>query len=543
MEQASAPGLQRGGAHERGLARGAVHQRRGRSPGVLLVADAVRTASPRGASARCVLVRGRRIIWLGDDPAAAPGVVDLRVDLSGATIQPAFVNAHVHLTSVGLVLTGLDLSLARSVEDCLAAVAAISDVTLGRVLWGGGWDETDWPEQRPPTADELSRAGADRPVLLLRSDGHSVVLDRTSLAILPLARVDGVERDETGRPTGVLRREAASVAIRWFAAELPAPQLEEARDAVARQCAALGVGSVHEMAGPGGFGTSDLDTWTSGEWPIEVVPYWSDPDLDLVTARGLRQVGALGLDGTVGSHTAALEEDYVDRAGAGHLYLADDDLAEFMTAATRRRVQVSLHAIGDRAVRQAIEVVERVADTAGLDPVRGCRHRMEHAALLPPELAGRLEHLGMAAIVQPTYDHEFGRRGGLYERRLGTARARRANPIGTLHRTGVALAFGADLGVSALDPWSWVDAAVGHHDPAERLDVTTALRAATLGGRAACRQDTIGPLEPTRRADLAAFTADRECVLTMVAGRIVHGEGAGLLGPATAPAAAGMYRA
>lgn len=511
------------------------------TPRVLLVADEVRTLRTRHADAappRALLTNGRRIAWVGADPAAAPGPVDQRIDLTGTVIQPAYVNAHIHLTAAGLILTGLDLSLCHSVDDCLAAVSAISDVTIGRVVWGGGWDETDWPERRPPTADELSVAGSDRPVLLLRADGHSAVLDRTSLAVVPLARVDGVERDEHGRPTGLLRREAAHVAARWFAAELPAPQLAEARDAVARHLASLGIASVHEMAGPGGFGTSDLDVWTGGEWPVEVVAYWGDPDLELATARGLRQV-ALGLDGTVGSHTAALEQDYVDRPGSGHLYLADDDLVDVVREATRRRIQVSLHAIGDRAIRQAVEVVERVAEHAAMAAVRGCRHRLEHGALLSGELAARLARLQMAAILQPSYDPAFGQRGGLYERRLGTDRAALANPIGTVHRAGVTLAFGADLGVTSLDPREWVEAAAAHHDPAERVPRDVAVRAATIGGRLAARQDTIGPLEVSRRADLAAFAPDGGCALTMVAGRVVHGEGAGQLGPATVPAAAG----
>jgi predicted amidohydrolase YtcJ len=494
---------------------------------LLLVGGDVRTFDPRQPRARAVLVRRRRIAWIGDDPdgVAPPGC--RVVDLDGTTVQPAFVNAHTHLTTLGLTLGAMDLAVAGSLEDCLAAVRATVDVAPHPVLYGVGWDETGWPEHRAPTADELAEAGGGRPVVLLRADGHCVVVDRTSLGLLPLARAWGVERGADGAPTGLLRQEAAEVAQRWFAAQLPAATLEEARRLAARELAAVGVASAHEMGGPHRMGAGDFDAWISSRWPIEVIAYWGEPDLDFVVERGLRRVGgSLLLDGTIGSHSAALEEPYLDRAGSGQLYHDTADLQDFALRATQRGVQVAFHAIGDRAVAQAVAVYEHVAEVLGPEHVRRIRHRVEYAALVGADDVRRLAALGVVVTAQPAGDLVLARAGGPYEQRLGAARARLANPLGLLDRAGVTLAFGSD-GIAAIDPWAAVAAAEAHPDPAQRVDAGTALRAATLGGRAAARQRTVGPLRAGHRADLAAFEqrADggRRCALTMVAGEVTHG--------------------
>jgi predicted amidohydrolase YtcJ len=249
---------------------------------LLIVGDRVRTGDPLRPTARAVLVEGARIAWVGDDPVDAPqqpGSEPVRLHLEGAEVHPGLVDAHAHLTATGLSLVGLDLTAARSAEDCLAGIRAIAGVTPGHVIWGSGWDEFDWPDRRRPTADELAAAGGGRPVFLSRADGHSAVLDRVSLELAPLGHCDGVERDARGHATGLVRREAMQIARRWFIAQLPAAQLSEARAAVASHLASLGVVCAHEMGGPDLMGLDDFDAWLDGSWPIDVVGYWGDLDL------------------------------------------------------------------------------------------------------------------------------------------------------------------------------------------------------------------------------------------------------------------------
>ena len=478
-----------------------------------------------------MLVVDGRITWVGSDPEEVPRKGAQRVDLQGALLQPAFVDAHAHLTATGLALGGVDLTVCESVADCVSAVRAVADITPGQAIWGSGWDDFTYPEGRPPTGEELAKASAGRPVLLTRADGHSAVVDRLSLDAAPLERTEGVERDAEGHPTGLLRKDAVHVARRWFYSALSDAQLNEARTAAAQHAVSMGIASVHDMNGPDQMGARDFDAWLDGDWPIEVVGYWGAADLDFVAVRGLRQIGgALLLDGTIGSHTAALEEDYADVPHAGRLYESDDDLTNFLTEATLRRVQVGMHCIGDRAIRQAVEVLEAVARYLGLRAVRAARHRLEHCALVPPPLIPRLARLNVVVTVQPGFDAVWGRRGGLYERRLGRLRAERMNPLGPLADAGLTLAFGSDVPSSLLDPWATVLAAVSHSRPAFRMSVLAALQAATIGGRKAARQHRVGPIAPGQRADMAAFSIEGDqtehCVLTMVNGRLVYSDGA-----------------
>lgn len=491
---------------------------------LLLVGAQVQTLDEAQPHARAILIRRRRIAWVGDDPEGnvPPGCRQL--DLTGTVLQPAFVNAHTHLTALGLMLGAVDLGLAESLEDCLSAIRAIVGVTPDPVIWAVGWDETRWPEHRAPTAEEITEAGGGRPVLLVRADGHCVAVDRISVAALPLARARGVDRGPDGRPTGVLRQEAAQVATRWFAAELPAATLDAARHRAARALAEAGVASAHEMGGPHRMGPGDFDAWLQGRWPIEVVPYWGDVDLEFVSERGLRRVGgSLLLDGTIGSHSAALAEPYVDRPGSGQLYLDTTELTEFAMQATQKGIQVALHAIGDRAVAQAVEVFETVAHEIGPALLRRLRHRLEYAALVGEGYVRRLADLGIVVTVQPANDLDLAAFGGSYEQRLGVDRARAANPFGMLQRAGVPLAFGSD-NMQALEPWAAIRSSVEHHDADGRMTQPDALRAATLGGRIAARQPNVGPLRPGHRADLAVFEGEGgRCILTVVAGSIVHG--------------------
>jgi predicted amidohydrolase YtcJ len=502
-------------------------------PPLLLVAERVRTLAPGRPEARAVLVVDDRIHWVGNNPDEVARKNVQRVDLQGALLQPAFVDAHAHLTATGLALGGVDLTACQSVADCVSAVQAVAEITPGHVIWGSGWDDLTYPEGRPPTGDELAKASGGRPVLLTRVDGHSAVADRFSLEAAPLERIEGVERDVEGNPTGLLRKDAVHVARRWFYAELSDAQLDEARTVAAQHAVSMGIASVHEMNGPDQMGARDFDAWLEGDWPIEVVGYWGAADLDFVSVRGLRQAGgALLLDGTLGSHTAALEGDYADLPYAGQLYESDDDLAHFLTEATRRRFQIGMHCIGDRAVRQAVEVLETVAQRVGLRAVRAARHRLEHCSLVPPQLIPRLAKLGVVATVQPALDAIWGQRGGLYQQRLGRARAERMNPLGPLVDAGVTLAFGSETPSHAFDPWATVAAAVSHHRPAFRVGMLTALQAATIGGRKAARQHRVGPIAPGQRADMAAFSMQGDqpdrCVLTMVQGRPVYGPTANL---------------
>jgi predicted amidohydrolase YtcJ len=511
---------------------------RGTARGTLVTADRVVTLGHGRKAARALVVRGSRVVWVGDDPAQAPPHGG-KVDLPGCVVGPAFVDAHVHLTPMGLALTGLDLTEVASGAELLQAVATYADAHTGRVIWGHGFDPHDFADELP-TSEDLARVAEGRSVYLSQIDGHASLVDRRTLAAAPLARSEGIERDGDGNLTGMLRREANHIVRRWSVGAMEDAELAAARREAIAHAASLGVGSVHEMASPDVMGIDDLDAWIEGTWPIEVVPYWAGLDIQTALARDLRQVGGdLFLDGSLGAHTAALSRPYHDRpAATGNLEFDDETLTAWFLEAARAGLQTAVHAIGDASIAQAIRCWRAVATQleadGHYDAVRRGRHRLEHAELLSTELLDEVADLGLVISAQPAYETKWGQPGGLYERRLGPERAPTTNPFRAIADRGIGLAFGSDANVTPMDPWSMVVAAERRRHEEHAVSRLEAVSMSTLGGRHAARQERyVGVVRAGMRADIAAFEGDpyraddprgTRCVATIVHGRVAHGD-------------------
>ncbi|MEH0442729.1 amidohydrolase [Streptomyces sp. B21-102] len=466
--------------------------------------------SPADPFATAMVVERGQVAWVGSEGAADAfaGGVDEVVDLDGALVTPAFTDAHVHTTSTGLALTGLDLSAAPSLA---AALALVREFAVSRprdkVLLGHGWDASRWPEGRPPRRAELDEAAGGRPLYLSRIDVHSAAVTTALLALAPRARdAAGFADDEP------LTRDAHhTVRAAAFAAVTPAQRAEAQRTALAH-AASLGIGSVHECAGPEISSEDDftdllrLAAETSGP---RVVGYWAERDVD--KARELGALGAAGdlfVDGALGSHTACLHTPYADAGHTGVAYLDADEVAAHVTACTEAGLQAGFHAIGDAAVTGVVEGVRAAAEKVGLARIRAARHRVEHAEMLTPETVAAFAELGLTASVQPAFDALWGGEQGMYAQRLGADRARTLNPFAALLRAGVPLVFGSDSPVTPLDPWGTVRAAAFHRTPEHRVSARAAFTAHTRGGWRAVGRDDAGVLVPGAPADYAVWRTD-----------------------------------
>lgn len=465
--------------------------------------------SPADPFATAMVVERGQVAWVGSEGAAdafADGVDEV-VDLDGALVTPAFTDAHVHTTSTGLALTGLDLSAAGTREAALDLVRDFAAARPGdRVLLGHGWDAARWPGGRPPTRAELDAATGGRPLYLSRIDVHSAVVTTALLDLLP----DTVTREDaplTGDDHHAVRAAA-------FAAVTPAQRAEAQRAALAR-AASLGIGTLHECGGPRISSEDDftgLLRLAAREPGPRVVGYWAEQgDEGVAKARELGALGAAGdlfVDGALGSHTACLHQPYADAGHTGTAYLDAAAVTAHVIACTEAGLQAGFHAIGDAAVTAVVEGVRAAADKVGLTRVRAARHRVEHAELLTPETIAGFAELGLTASVQPAFDALWGGEDGMYARRLGPRRARALNPFAALLRAGVPLALGSDSPVTPLDPWGTVRAAAFHHTPEHRISVRAAFTAHTRGGWRAVGRDDAGVLVPGAPADYAVWRTD-----------------------------------
>ncbi|MEX2984871.1 amidohydrolase [Streptomyces sp. C36] len=471
--------------------------------------------SPADPFATAMVVERGHVAWVGSEGAAdsfADGVDEV-VDLRGALVTPAFTDAHVHTTATGLALTGLDLTGVDTLAGALERVRAHAAARpADRVLLGHGWDASAWPERRPPSRRELDEAVGGRPLYLTRADVHSAVVTTALLDLVPHARtLSGYAPDAplTGAAHHAVRAAA-------YDSVTPAQRTEAQRAALAR-AASLGIGSVHECAGPEISGADDLTgllRLAAEEPGLRVTGYWAEAITSPAGAARVRELGATGaagdlfVDGSLGSHTACLHEPYADAPdGTGSAHLDADAIAAHVTACTEAGIQAGFHAIGDAALSAVVEGVRAAADRLGLARVRAARHRVEHAEMLGPELIAAFAELALTASVQPAFDAAWGGEEAMYAQRLGRERARTLNPYAAMLRAGVPLALGSDSPVTPLDPWGTVRAAAFHRTPEHRISVRAAFTAHTRGGWRAIGRDDAGVLVPGAPADYAVWEA------------------------------------
>ncbi|MGY1739719.1 MULTISPECIES: amidohydrolase [unclassified Blastococcus] len=460
---------------------------------------------------RAVHVVDGRIAWLGaaaDAPRAARTVTE-----EGALLTPAFVDAHVHATATGLALTGLDLHGRSSLAEAVASVAEHVRRSADGVVLGTGWDETGWPEGRALTRADLDAVAGGRPVYLARVDVHSATVSTALLDLVPgIAGLPGFGAD------GRLRLDAHHAARQAAFGAVTAAQRRAAQRATLAAAAALGIGSLHEMAGPevsSAEDLADLLTLAREDAGPRVLGYWGE----LSERGGLAPVAELGLagaggdlfcDGAFGSHTAALGAPYTDRPDtAGALRFETASLVEHVRACTLAGVQAGFHCIGDAAVGQVLDAIGVVVEELGAAAVRACRHRLEHVEMADPAVVERMRAWDVVASVQPAFDAAWGGPAGMYAERLGPERALACNPFADLADAGVVLALGSDAPVTPLDPWGGVHAAVDHRTPGSGLRPFDAFDAATHGGWYAVRAEHPGgPLAVGAPADLALWATD-----------------------------------
>jgi predicted amidohydrolase YtcJ len=483
-------------------------------------------------TARALAIAGELIAGgVGTHETALPGPE--RVDLRGRCVVPGFNDSHVHFPSWSLARQTLSLEDARSLDEAVSSVReAARHVAPGSWLRGRGWRDGEWAA--PPSRQALDEVSRDTLVALEAHDGHSLWLNTGALGQADRdLEVDGgvVERDGGGEPTGVLREQAAW-RFRDRYVRVSDEETLEAMRAALRVAAARGVTAVHDKDGGAGApalwqrllskGDLTLRVWQS--LPADRIEHLAALGLSSPIGDGLLRIGYLKvfMDGTLGSRTARLLD------GSGVEITSRAELAEIVRAAAATGWPVAVHAIGDHANRDALDVF---AETREDWEARGLRPRIEHAQLLAWEDVPRFGELGVAASVQFSHapsDRELADR-------YWPGMTDRAYAYRSLWEAGAAVANGSDAPIEDLDPLAGIRAAVARDwHPEQRLTVEQALEAtivtpAWLAGEERHR----GKLLPGFLADLVVLDRDPvaspveelaevQVVATMLGGRWVH---------------------
>lgn len=405
------------------------------------------------------------------------------LDAGGATVLPGLIDSHAHLAHSGLIASSVDLTDIPSVVETLDRIQqAVSAARPGELIYCTQYDDGRVCEKRYPSLQELDLIAPVNPLVIVHRTGHSSVLNSMALqrAAIP-PDTPGIQRDAAGSPSGVLLAQA-NAAWRDTFEEAFTRQIgytELARRA-ARQAAEAGITTLHAMDDPP-FIAETLPLLE--ELPVRVVFYPQTRSVETAEALGLPRIGGCGdsgLDGDIGSQmTAALTQPYLqDPTTSGCLYFSDEELTRIIFEAQSCDMQVSMHAVGDAAVAQALRAVEAVQQRLPHPPKR---HRIEHWEVSNPPLTQKAHRLGVMVSIQPPFNHFWPHNDG-YPELLGTERSLLMDPIAELIEGGLVVAGGSDSPVTPLSPLLGIHAAVNHSNPSQRISPRQALEMFTLNG-------------------------------------------------------------
>jgi predicted amidohydrolase YtcJ len=474
------------------------------------------------------------------------------IDAKGGMVTPGFIDSHVHFVIGGFRLSSVQLRDAPTPAEFVARIKGYAaTVPAGAWITGGDWDHQNWGGELP-RRDWIDSVTPNNPVWVSRLDGHMALANSAALAAAGVTAatpdVDGgtIVRDASGSPTGIMKDNAESLVDRIEPP--PPPELSDrALDAAMHYVAERGVTSVQNM---GTF--DDLATFERAHhagrmitriYAVTPIAQW-ERLRDTVAARGrgdawLRIGGIKGfVDGSLGSHTAAMFAPFVDSpADSGLLVETPEDLHRWTRDADRAGLQVIVHAIGDRAINLQLNIYSQVETENG---PRDRRFRIEHAQHILPADIARFAQLGVIASMQPYHAIDDGRWA---EKVIGPERIKTTYAFRSLLASGARLAFGSDWFVAPPTPIEGIYAAVTRRTlddrnpdgwvPEQKIGVEDAMRAYTINAAFASFDEAIkGSIERGKLADLVLLDRDitvippetirdSRVLMTIVGGRVV----------------------
>ena len=539
---------------------------------IVIVNARVYTVNAKQPWAEAIAIRQGRILAVGSaqDIASFHGSATKTINAGGRLVLPGFTDCHIHFLDGSLSLLQVSLDDTRTVEEIQHRVKTYADAhpDLPWIL-GRGWAYTVFKPSGLPDKKYLDEVVPDRPVYLEGFDGHTWWANSKALQMAGITRKTPdppsgtIVRDEkTGEPTGAIKEDAADDVVRRA---IPLPSHEQVVTAI--------LGGMHEAnrvglvraISPDGVSMRGGDFHSlavydemrrAGQLTVrfDIALRIQPPALTKSQVREIKTARAhydddwlaagkakFFLDGVIETRTAAMLEPYAHDTQAGQLWWQPEKYQKAVLELDRQGVQVFTHAIGDRAIRLALDAYESAQRA---NHTHDARHRIEHIEDAAAADIPRFGKLGVIASFQPLHSYPDDDVMRIWSGNVGPERAQRAWAMHSVESAGGVLAFGSDWPIVTLNPWPGVQNALtrqttegepqGGFVPKERISLQDAIRGYTLGAAfAGHRETTEGSLEAGKLADLIVLSQDlfriepteigkTEVLLTMVGGKVVY---------------------
>lgn len=515
----------------------------------------VYTMNPARPQATAVAVRDGRILAVGGDDAmrALLGAGGEWVNLDGRCLVPGLVDAHVHFHGFSIARRRVDLDNAASLDEVLGRIAVTDQASGDGAIWlrGRGWAQDAWAERRFPTAADLDRVVAGRPACMTHKSGHAIWVNSRALRLAGISAATPdppggqIQRDASGAATGIFFEDAIDLITRHIPEPGPAEVQQAMREAQA-YCWEVGLTGLHDFDGRACFEALQA-LRLEGELGLRIVKTIPVYRLEHAIGVGLRsgfgddwlRIGGVKIfaDGALGSRTAAMVAPYEDEPQNYGIVVTDKEtMLEHAIAASAHGLSVTVHAIGDRANHDVLDVFTAVREQEGGS--RALRHRIEHVQLLHPDDVQRLAALDVIASMQPTHATSDMDMADAY----WGSRARLAYAARTMLDSGAVVVFGSDAPVERIDPLPGLHAAVTRRRangapgpdgwyPEQRLSVHEAIHGFTSAAAYTAGQEArLGSIAAGKLADFTLFERDiftippDELLEAGIAGTVVGGE-------------------
>jgi predicted amidohydrolase YtcJ len=489
------------------------------------------TCDKNNSFAEAVLVEGNKISFVGSTKELQDKIDNQTqvIDLKGKLMLPGFIDNHVHFINGGLYLLGIDLRPANTTTEFKQILKEYAQKNKGKWITGGYWDHEKWEVKDYPTKEMIDEVVPDQPVFVSRLDGHMGVANSLALKLAGITKEteipDGgfiVKDQKTGEPTGLLKDNAMDFVFNV----IPSPSDEEyyeALKAALTEAKKLGITSVQDItfssalkayqkAKEEGILTCRIYT----RWPISDYKYLVDNGIKAGYGDELIKMGSLKAfaDGSLGSSTAWFFEKYnqdTTTFGLPMDIVTDGSLEKWALDADKNGLQLSVHAIGDKANSYMLDLFEKIVKE---NPKWDRRFRIEHAQHVRFVDIKRFADLGVIASVQPYHCIDDG---VWAEKRIGPERIKYTYPFKSFIEAGANICFGTDWYVAPLNPLLGIYAAVTRRTldeknpngwiPEQKISVEDAIRCYTINSAYAAFEENIkGSIEVGKLADLIVLS-------------------------------------
>ncbi|MEP0860218.1 MAG: amidohydrolase [Ignavibacterium sp.] len=507
--------------------------------------------------AEAVVVEGNKIIFVGSSSDAKKLIDNSTevIDLKGKLMLPGFIDNHVHFVSGGFYLLGIDLRPANSTNEFKNILKNYAAKHPGKWITGGYWNHENWEVKDLPTKEMIDEVVPDQPVFVERLDGHMGVANSLALKLAGITKEtetpEGglIVKDISGEPTGVLKDNAMNLIYRV----IPEPSDEENYEALLAaldEAKKLGITSVHDITFADALKAFEraknegkLTCRIYTRWPIADYKSLVEKKIKVGFGDDLIKMGSLKAfaDGSLGSSTAWFFEKYnqdTTTFGLPMDIITDGSMEKWCLDADKNGLQLSVHAIGDRANSFMLDLFEKITKE---NPQWDRRFRIEHAQHVRFQDIPRFAKLGVIASVQPYHCIDDG---VWAEKRIGPERIKYTYPFKSFLEAGVKLCFGTDWYVAPLNPMLGLYAAVTRRTlddknpdgwiPEQKISVEDAIKCYTLNSAYAAFEENIkGSIEVGKLADLIVLSEDiltidpvkikdAEVVMTVFDGKIIY---------------------